>query len=68
MKRLRPKSVRTRLTLWYVGVLASILAIYIVVVCIFQYTILRTQIYHDMVQDMETVEGLLYFEIGRAHV
>ena len=62
MKRLRPKSVRTRLTLWYVGVLASILAIYIVVVCIFQYTILRTQIYHDMVQDMETVEGLLYFD------
>ncbi|HMH11641.1 MAG TPA: ATP-binding protein [Edaphobacter sp.] len=62
MKRLRPKSVRTRLTLWYVGVLASIVAIYIVVVCIFQYTILRAQIYHDMVQDMETVEGLLYFD------
>jgi signal transduction histidine kinase len=31
-------------------------------VCIFQYTILRAQIYHDEVQDVETVEGLLYFD------
>jgi signal transduction histidine kinase len=62
VKRLWPRSVRARLTLWYVGVLACILAVYIIVVCIFQYTILRAQIYHDEVQDVETVEGLLYFD------
>jgi signal transduction histidine kinase len=62
MTLLRPRSVRARLTLWYVGVLACILGVYMVVVCIFQYTILRAQIYHDEVQDVETVEGLLYFD------
>lgn len=62
MRSLRPESVRTRLTLWYVGMLTCILAVYILVVCVFQYTILRAQIFHDEVQDVETVEGLLYFD------
>ncbi len=59
---LRPKSVRIRLTLWYVGVLTVVLAVYLVVVYIFQYGLLTTQIYHDEIQDVETVEGLLYFD------
>jgi hypothetical protein len=62
MKRLRPKSVRNRLTLWYVGVLACILTVFVATAYIFQFTILRSQIYHDEIQDVETVEGLLYFD------
>ncbi|MFN2975699.1 ATP-binding protein [Terriglobus aquaticus] len=42
--------------------LAAILATYLVVVFLFQYRIVASQIYHDEVQDVETVEGLLYFE------
>ncbi|HEY0263980.1 MAG TPA: ATP-binding protein [Granulicella sp.] len=63
MKRLlHPRSLRMRLTLWYMGVLTAILAVYIVSVYLFQSWQLERQIYHDEVQDMETVEGLLYFD------
>lgn len=58
---LRPKSIRIRLTLWYIAVLAGVLAVYIASVYAFQGWQLQRQIYHDEVQDMETVEGLLYF-------
>jgi heavy metal sensor kinase len=51
---------RARLTLWYVGVLAALLIAYTGVVAGLQYWALTRQIYHDQVQDMETVEGLLY--------
>ena len=56
------RSVRTRLTIWYVAVLAAVLVAYIVIVFFFQFALLERQIYHDEVQDVETVEGLLYFD------
>lgn len=56
------KSLRARLTLWYVGVLAGILVLYIGAVFVFQYALLKRQMYHDEVQDMVTVEGLLLFD------
>jgi signal transduction histidine kinase len=59
---LRPKRVRTRLTLWYVGVLALLLGVYLALVYAFQYSQLTNQIYIDEVQDVETVEGLLAFD------
>jgi signal transduction histidine kinase len=62
----RHTSIRTRLTLWYVAVLALVLAIYLIAVYLFQYGMLSSQIYHDEIQDVETVEGLLYFTPGGA--
>jgi len=62
MKIRRPTNVRTRLTLWYVGILAVLLVLYIALVFIFQYALLQRQIYHDEIVDVETVEGLLYFD------
>jgi signal transduction histidine kinase len=56
-----PASIRARLTLWYVGVLAAMLLVYAVIVFAFQYATLTNQIFHDEVQDIVTVEGLLYF-------
>jgi hypothetical protein len=58
---LKPTNLRTRLTLWYVGVLALLLIVYATVVLAFQYGVLTRQLYHDEVQDVVTVEGLLYF-------
>ena len=57
-----PLSLRTRLTLWYVGVLAILLLLYASLVFAFQYVILTRQIFHDEVQDVVTAEGLLYFD------
>jgi signal transduction histidine kinase len=48
--------------LWFVAILASILVVYIAVVFVFQYVLLQRQIFHDEIQDVETVEGLLYFD------
>ncbi len=59
---LRSKSVRTRMTLWLVLVLAAVLAVYIAIVFSFQYVLLTNQIFHDEVQDVETVEGLFRFD------
>jgi heavy metal sensor kinase len=58
----RPTNLRTRLTLWYVGVLALLLIVYATVVLAFQYGVLTRQLYHDEVQDVVTVEGLLFFD------
>jgi signal transduction histidine kinase len=55
-------SLRTRLTLWYVGVLALLLITYATVVIAFQYIVLTRQLYHDEVQEVITVEGLLFFD------
>src|SRR5882724_1957800 len=62
MKARWPRELRGRLTLWYVAVLAAILGIYIVLVFPFQYAVVTRQIYHDEVQDIVTVEGLLFFD------
>jgi signal transduction histidine kinase len=59
---LRPTNLRTRLTLWYVGVLALLLIVYATGVLAFQYGVLTRQLYHDEVQDVVTVEGLLFFD------
>ena len=59
---LKPTNLHTRLTLWYVGVLALLLIVYATVVLAFQYGALTRQLYHDEVQDVVTVEGLLYFD------
>ena len=55
-------SIRTRLTFWYVAMLAILLVLYAALVFAFQYATLTKQILHDEVQDVETVEGLLYFD------
>ena len=62
MNWLIAKQIRSRLTVWYIAVLAMILAVYIILVFVFQYKFVANQIFHDEVQDVETVEGLLYFD------
>ena len=62
MNWLIAKQIRGRLTVWYTAILAMILVVYIVLVFFFQYKFVANQIYHDEVQDVETVEGLLYFD------
>ncbi len=58
----RPTNLRTRLTLWYLAVLAALLIVYATLVFAFQYFVLTRQIVHDEIQDVVTVEGLLYFD------
>ena len=62
MKFLRPANIRSRLALWFVAILSTILLLYISAVFVFQYVLLQRQIFHDEIQDVETVEGLLYFD------
>jgi signal transduction histidine kinase len=62
----RPANIRTRLAVWFVAILTGILTIYIAVVFSFQYFLLERQIFHDEIQDVETVEGLLYFDAAGA--
>jgi signal transduction histidine kinase len=57
-----PSNLRTRLTLWYVAVLAVLLFVYAALVFAFQYVVLTRQIVHDEIQDAGTVEGLLFFD------
>jgi heavy metal sensor kinase len=59
--RPRPRFIRDRLTLWYVGIFGAVLAIYICGACILQYWQLSDQLHHAEIEDLETVEGLLYF-------
>ena len=53
--------IRSRLTLWYVAIFGVLFAAYICSACFLQYWQLKQQLYHAEVQDMETVQGLLYF-------
>ena len=66
MKSRLRQQVRTRLTLWYVLMLGLILAFYVSLVFAFQYASIKRQIYHDEIQDVETVEGLLSFKTDGA--
>jgi heavy metal sensor kinase len=59
--RLRPRYIRDRLTLWYIGIFAVVLGIYICGACVLQYWQLSDQLYDAEIEDLETVEGLLYF-------
>jgi heavy metal sensor kinase len=56
----RPKRVRTRLTLWYVGVLASILALYLAAVALLLLWRMDGILRRLAAEDLETVKGLLY--------
>jgi heavy metal sensor kinase len=53
--------VRTRLTLWYVAILAAVLLIYGGVTSAIVLFQLRTQLDHLAIEDLETVEGFLSF-------
>jgi heavy metal sensor kinase len=59
MRRLWPQHVRTRLTLWYVAILAGVLLIYGGSTCAIVLLQLRTQVDHLAIEDLETVEGFL---------
>jgi heavy metal sensor kinase len=56
-----PNKIRRSLTLWYVAIFGAVLVAYIGVACVVQYWQLSDQLYHAEVQDIETVQGLLYF-------
>ncbi len=58
----RATTLRTRLTVYYVAVLAVLLVVYAGLVFALQYEALTRQMLHDEVQDVVTVEGLLYFD------
>ena len=62
LKLPKPTNLRSRLTFWYVSVLALLLFVYAALVFAFQYAVLTRQMLHDEVQDVVTVEGLLYFD------
>jgi heavy metal sensor kinase len=57
----RIRHIRSRLTLWYVAIFGLLFAAYICSACFLQYWQLKQQLYHAEVQDMETIQGLLYF-------
>jgi heavy metal sensor kinase len=62
LRRFRPTHVRTRLTLWYVFGLASVLILSWGLTAAFMFFQMQSQLDHYAVQDIETVEGLLYFD------
>jgi heavy metal sensor kinase len=62
LRVVRPKHVRTRLTVWYVFVLAGVLLLAWTFTASFLFLQLRSQLTHYAIQDVETVEGLLYFD------
>jgi heavy metal sensor kinase len=59
--RFRPRFIRDRLTLWYLGIFGAVLGIYVCGACILQYWQLSDQLHYAEIEDIETVEGLLYF-------
>ncbi|SEG31391.1 heavy metal sensor kinase [Bryocella elongata] len=62
MKLPRATTLRSRLTLYYLSVLGVLLLVYAALVFAFQSAVLTRQMLHDEVQDIVTVEGLLYFD------
>lgn len=56
--------VRARLTLWYVLVVAAVVLLYAAGASSVLYWQLRSQLSRFAIQDIETVEGLLYFTAG----
>jgi heavy metal sensor kinase len=62
VRNLRPRHVRTRLTLWYIAVLACVLVLSWGLTASFLFLQMRSQLDNYAIQDIETVEGLLYFE------
>jgi heavy metal sensor kinase len=67
--RLRPRHLRTRLTLWYVAMLAALLVLAWGGTCTLLFLQLRNQLDHFAIQEIETVEGLFYFTpAGELHM
>lgn len=64
MMPLRLRNVRARLTAWYVTVLAAVLLAYGGVASALLLAQLRSQLDHQAIDDLETVEGLLTFAPG----
>ena len=60
--RFVPSRVRTRLTLWYVGTLAVVLALYLVGVSLLLVWQMDNLLKKLAAEDLETVKGLLYFQ------
>jgi heavy metal sensor kinase len=58
--RLRPRRVRTRLTLWYVGLLAVVLVVYLAGVSLLSVWQMNRVLKRLATEDLETVKGLLY--------
>jgi heavy metal sensor kinase len=58
------RHIRTRLTVYFVGLLAVIQLVYSAAACFFLLRDLRSQLVHHAIQDLETVEGLLHFTPG----
>src|SRR5580693_4572863 len=56
-----PKHIRTRLTVWYILVLAALLVFYSVGTSVLLVGRLKQQLSVRAIEDLETVEGLLYF-------
>lgn len=61
MIRFRPTHLRVRLTLWYMGVLAGLLILAWGATFAVLFWQLRSQLDHFAIQEIETVEGLLFF-------
>jgi heavy metal sensor kinase len=59
--QLRPTHLRTRLTLWYVSVLAALLMLAWAGTCALLFWQLRSQLDNFSIQEIETVEGLFFF-------
>lgn len=59
MRRLWPRHVRSRMTLWYVLVLGVLLLAYAGVASSYLFYSLREQLDHNLLEDVERVEGLL---------
>ncbi len=60
--RLRPRRVGTRLTLWYVGVLTGVLALYVGSTLVFLHLSQRRELDRRLHDEFETVEDLLATE------
>ncbi len=58
----RPTHLRTRLTVWYVSVLGALLVLAWAATSLLLFLQLRSQLDHFAVQELETVEGLFYFD------
>lgn len=62
MNWLRPKRLRTRLTLWYVVMFAAVLAVYFTGVSLLLFWQASNILKRIAAEDLETVKGVLYFE------
>ncbi|HEY3705121.1 MAG TPA: ATP-binding protein [Terracidiphilus sp.] len=65
--RFRSRSIRSRLMLSYMVIFSMLLTAYIVGSSLLHYWQINEQLYHEEVEDLETVEGLLYFD-GDGHL